>query len=233
MQTIKNKATFSTAILLLISLGISCNFSQKEPQKKDKLQIDYYVRYLHSDKQLKANISFTEIDSTQKKIPRKMEEVLLAGNTLSGKKIGNNYRYQIDKKIPFTNKYQFNYRSSSTATDSTIVQIRPIHDFSVKKGKVSKRAGTNLRITGASIASEETLVILVSDANNKTATIKIDQQPTDTLIKILPEQVNQLATGKGNIYVVRKQSIQTESTEIQLTGLTEYYSAVKAIEIIE
>jgi len=104
--------------------------------------------------------------------------------------------------------------------------MEALSNFSIKKGKVSKTAGTNLTFEGTEHPTKETLVLLFSDVNNKTATIKIDNHPANTPIVILPEQVNHLAVGKGNVYLVKKQTIQAQSATTELTGLTEYYSAV-------
>ncbi len=233
MLTVKNIATFSIVCILLISLCFSCNFSQKESLKKDQLQVDYYVRYLQADKQFKINISFTKIDSTGKRAPKKMEEVLFKGKTLNGEKIGNQYRYQLEDNTPFVDNYSLAYRPNQQEIDTTSIQIQSIHDFWIKKGKVSKTAGTNLIFEGTPLSNEEALIFLVSDVNNKTATIKVNKHPINSPIIILPEAINQLAVGKGTIYIVRKQQIERTLRGSQLTGLTEYYSKVKEIEIIE
>jgi len=233
MPTIKNRNTLLIAFILLTSLCFSCNFRQKETTNKNILQVDYYVRYLQSDKQLKVNISFTEKDSTEKIIPKKMEEVLFANKVLNGKKVGNEFRYQLATQIPFTEKYGLIYRLNQTKTDSLTIQMEALSDFSIKKGKVSKTAGTNLTFEGTEHPTKETLVLLFSDVNNKTTTIKIDNHPVNKPIVILPEQVNHLAIGKGNVYLVKKQTIQAKSATTELIGLTEYYSVVKEIEIIE
>ncbi len=233
MPTIKNIATILAAFILLISLCFSCNFSQKELPQKNILQVEYYVRYLQTDKQVKASISFMEIDSTKKRMAKRMEEVLFANNSLNGEKVGNQYRYQLTKELPFAAKYDWSYRLNNTKTVTNKINIEPISDFVIKKGKVSKTAGTNLTFEGVELSSKETLVLLLSDANNKTVTIKIDNHPRNAPITILPEHVNRLAVGSGTLYLVKKENIQTESDGIQVTGLTEYYSTVKAIEVIE
>jgi len=211
MPTIKNKALLSVVFLLLTSLCISCNFMQKEATKKNSLQVDYYVRYLQGDKQLKVNISFTEIDSTEKRIPQKMEEVVFANKVLSGKKVGNLYRYQLVEEMPFVETYGLTYRINQREIDSLAIHIQAISDFAIKKEKVSKTAGTNLTFAGAQQPTKETLVLLLSDRNNQAATIKIEHHPINAPITILPEQVSQLAIGKGKVYIVKKQAIQTSA----------------------
>jgi len=233
MPTIKNIATFLVASILLTSLCFSCNFMQKEVAKKNILNVDYYVRYLQADKQLKVNISFTKIDSTEKITPEKMEEVLFADQVLSGKKVGNQYRYELTKEVPFVESYKLSYRLNHNEMDSMTIQLHAMNDFSIKKGKVSKSAGTDLTFEGVEQATNETLVLLFSDRNNQTAMIKIGNHTVNAPIVILPEQIGHLAVGEGKVYLVKKQTIQTKSADTELTGKTEYYSAVKSIEIIE
>lgn len=233
MPTNKNIATLFAAFILLISFCFSCNFMQKESTKKNILQVDYYARYLQSDKQLKVNISFMEIDSTEKIMAKKMKEVLISDNVLNGKKIGNQYRYQLEKNMPFADNYGLTYIFNQTEMDTMSIRIKALSNFSIKKGKMSKTAGTNLIFEGDQQLATEALVLLFSDRNNKTATIKIGNHLVNAPIIILPEQISRLAVGKGNAYIVKKQTIQTKSKGIELTGLTEYYSAVKEIEIID
>ena len=233
MLNVKNTVTFSIVFSLLIFLCFSCDFSQKESLKKNNLHVDYYVRYLQKDKQVKAIISFNEEDSTKKIMPKKMEEVLFEDYALSGKKVGNQYQYQLTKEIPFLEDYGLTYRLNKEQSITQTITIPSLTNYSIKKGKVSKKVGTTLFFEDQPLQTNETLVLLLSDEANKTATIKIMNQSENTPITILPEHVSHLAAGKGTMYMVRKQTIQKQSVTTQLTGLTEYYSAVKQIEIIE
>lgn len=76
MLNVKKTNSLSIAFILLLCFYFSCETTQKQSAQKDILQIDYYVRYLQSDKQVKAAISFSEVvDSTKKIVPKRMEEV--------------------------------------------------------------------------------------------------------------------------------------------------------------
>ena len=233
MPIIKNTTIILFVFILLTFSWIGCNSTPKDPAKANRLQIDYYVRYLQPEKQLKVNINFTKIDSTGKSVPIKMEEVLFANDALNEKKMGAQYRYQLEQEMPFAKNYSLTYRFNQKRMDSLFIAMQAISDFTIKKGKVSKTAGTNLTFERPEQATKETLVLLFSDSNNKTATIKIGNHPQNAPIIILPEQVRHLTLGKGKVYLVKKEMIQRKSTSIELTGLTEYYSAVKDIEIIE
>jgi len=196
----------------------------------DNLKIDYYVRYLHSDKQVKAEISFSEvIDSTKKLLPKRMKEVLFQNNALDEKKSTESYKYRFTKKIPFVDTCRFVYRNNTQQINLPPVIINPIDDFSIKKNKVSKLGGTNITVMGNPLQKQESIVILISDANNKTVTFLANALS----IEIVPEKIGDLSLGQGTIYAVRKQRVEDISTIQQLTGLTEYYSEVKIIEIVE
>lgn len=230
MLNVKKTSSLSIAIILLLSLCFSCESTQKESLQKDILKIDYYVRYMHSDKQVKAEISFSEIiDSTKKMIPKRMEEVLFQNNALDGQKIKDSYQYQLTQQIPFVDTYTFTYRDYTQQVATQSIPLYLIADFSIKKNKVSKLGGTTLTLEGAPLQAEESIVILLSDTNNKTVTI-LSQELS---ITIPPKKVKDLALGQGAIYAVRKQKVDVVAADYQLTGLTEYYSKVKEIEIVK
>lgn len=230
MLNVKKSSLLSCAFILLTSLCLSCESSQKQSIQKDILKIDYYVRYLQSDKQVKAAISFSEvIDSTKKIIPKRMNEVLFQNNALDGKKVKDSYKYQLTKQIPFEDAYNFAYRDYTQQVGNHSISINPITDFSIKKNKVSKLGGTTLTLVGNPLQKKETIVILLSDAKNKTSTFFAKELS----ITISPENVKDLSLGKGSIYVVRKHVMENTSDIQQLSGLTEYYSEVKEIEIVE
>ncbi len=230
MLNVKKNSLLLSTFILLTSLCLSCESSQKQSIQKDILKIDYYVRYLQSDKQVKAEISFSEvIDSTQKLLPKRMNEVLFQDSALDGKKVKDTYKYQLTKQIPFVEPYNFAYRDDTKEIANHSISLNPVTDFSIKKNKVSKLGGTILTLVGNPLQKNETIVILLSDAKNKTSTFFAKELS----ITISPEKVKDLSLGQGSIYVVRKQVVENTSAFRQLSGLTEYYSEVKEIEIVE
>ena len=230
MLNVKKNSLLSISFILLTFLCLSCESSQTQSNQKDILKIDYYVRYLQSDKQVKAEISFSEvIDSTKKIIPKRMNEVLFQDSALDGKKVKDSYKYQLAKQIPFLDTYNFAFRDHTQEVVKQAISINPITDISIKKNKVSKLGGTTITLGGTPLQKEESIVILLSDIHNKTVTFFAKELS----INILPERVSSLTLGQGTIYAVRKQNLNKISDTYQLTGLTEYYSDVKEIEIVE
>lgn len=232
MLNVKKTSNFLIAFILLLSCFISCESLQKESKQTEKLQIDFYIRYLQSDKQVKAEISFSEMDSIKKIIPKRMKEVLFQGQALDGQKILNQYRYTMTKENDFPENYKLSYRSNGQEIHEQLISINPIADFTIKKNKISKKIGTTITFDDQLKANEE-LVILISDENNRTSTIKIKELSSDFMVKILPEQVANLNLGKGSVYIVRKQLIEKEEANHLLKGRTEFYTAVKELEIID
>jgi len=149
MLNVKKTNSLSIAFILLFCCHFSCENTPKQSLQKDILKIDYYVRYLQSDKQVKATISFSEvIDSTKKRLPKRMEEVLFQDSALDGKKVKDAYKYQITKQISFTDTYNFNFRDHTEQVANQSISIHPITDFVIKKNKVSKLGGTNITLGG-------------------------------------------------------------------------------------
>lgn len=233
MSIVKKISIFLTVLILLLSWCFSCKFTKKESIQTDALQIDYYVRYLQSGKQLKAEISFAEVDSIQKIMPKKMSEVLFQNLALDGKKLPKKYRYELTTETVEKEHYSFTYRLDSRLSSTQEIIITPIADFSIKKDKVSLNAGTKVKVMGKPLQENESIILLISDENNKTSTLKIDTLSTNKEIVVQPEQLNSLKLGKGTIYLVRRQITKEKSNHVQLTGLTEYYTTAKNIEIIQ
>ena len=230
MLNVKKTNWLLIVFILLLSFYFSCESAQKKSLQNDILKIDYYVRYMESDKQVKAELSFSEVvDSTKKVIPKRMKEVLFQDNALDGKKVKDSYKYQLNKKIPFSDTFNFAFRDNTKEIVNQSILINSITDFSIKKNKVSKLGGTTLTLIGNPLQKEESIVILLSDTNNKTITF----YSKDLSFNILPEKISDLSLGSGTIYVVRKQLLAIYSDSHQLTGVTEYYSEVKEIEIVE
>jgi len=233
MLNVKKTSNFLIVSILLLSCLISCESSKKESIQSEKLQIDYYLRYLQSDKQVKAEISFSEIDSIKKIIPKRMNEVLFQGDALDGKRVLNQYRYQTTQANDFSESYSFDYRLNGEETQKQPISIQPITDFTIKKNKISKTVGTTIILDANALEENEEIIVLISDEDNKTSTIKIKESSPDLMVKILPEQVSNLSSGKGTAYIVRKQLIEIDQPSAHVKGKTEYYTAVKALEIID
>ncbi len=233
MLNVKKTSNFLIAFILLLSFSFSCESLQKESKQIKKMQVDFYIRYLQSDKQVKAEISFSEMDSIKKIVPKRMDEVLFQGNALDGAKVSNQYRYQTMKTNDFAELYTFAYRLNGQEIQEQQIPMQSITDFVVKKNKISKAAGTTITFETTLLKENEGLVVLISDENNKTSTIEIETFPADFMVKILPEQITNLALGTGTVYVVRKQLVEMDQPAAHLKGRTEYYTKVRELEIIE
>ena len=232
MVKVQKKLTFLAGLILLLLVGLSCESSKKESTNNKKLIVDYYVRYLQSDKQVKAEISFSELDSIGKTMPKIMTEVLFQQKALDGKRILNRYRYQLTESASFEDNYTFDYRRNGEGFIKQEIAMSPIEAFEIKNKQVSKTESTILTLKGTAFKENEQLVLLFSDKNNKTATVTFDNLSMDQSLTILPKQIADLTIGKGSLYLVRRQIINDTLDNLVLTGVTEFYSTVEEIEIL-
>lgn len=232
MLNIGKSTPFLFAFILLFSFCFSCKSEQKERLKTEKLQINFYLRYLQPDKQVKAAISFSTLDTTKKVIPKKMEEVLFQEIVLDGQKSQNQYQYQTVQEMAFVENYSFGYRTNANANQKLDIRICPILDFIIKKGKISKKVGSSIKLEGKELQKNEALLLLISDKNTKTNTIKIQSLSDKLTINISPEQIANLEVGKATVYIVRQQTIEEKANNF-IKGRTEFYTDAKNIEIID
>lgn len=219
--------------LILSLLILSCQSNRKSETNQQLLEAEVYLRYLQSEKQLKAEISFFVVDSTKKMMPKMMDEVLFHKKVMSGKKVQNLFRYQLIQTGSLVEKYNFEYSHSGKPLQEQNIFINPIEDYFIKGEIISKSSNTTIVFKGKLLKSNENLILLFSDDNNKVSTVAIAGPSSSLGISILPKQIKELALGKGKLYMVRRQTINAKTETFNLTGLTEYYSKVIDIEVIE
>ncbi|MEM6318604.1 MAG: hypothetical protein AAF960_13110 [Bacteroidota bacterium] len=221
------------AILILVLPNFGCESAAKERTKKGNIAIQYYVRYLQEKQQVKATISFSELDSLKKNKPKPMTEVLFQSKALSGKKNKDTFLYQYSNNEDFANDYIFQYQLEDQLFSLPKVKLNPITDFSVEGGKVSKTLGTTLTFQSARLQPNEQLLVFFNDVYNKTATVTFNDLAEEKTVDIRSEQLLSLTVGKGTLYLVRQQSLQEADDSNQFLGRTEFYTKVKNIEIVD
>lgn len=212
---------------------ISCQSSTSPEIKIEPIQAEVYLRYLETEQQIKSEISFATIDSTKKVIPTKMEEVLFQKTAMDGKKIRNSFRYQFRQIAAFTRQYNFEFNKDGQDYPTQTIEINPIEDYFIKGDIISKSTKNTLVFKGKLLKANESLILLFSDENNVVETVAIAGPSSDLGVTLYPEQLKDLKLGKGKLYLVRKQRIEEKRGDFNLTGLTEYYTKVIEIEVVE
>lgn len=219
---------------LAIGLGGCQNNTPRQPKPQEKLFIDFFVRYLSDESQLKAQASFSEGISPDDSKAKQIEGGVAFQNSgmteqnLQGKVI----RYELVRSGDYTGNFPFNFKDEEGQQREYILKMSPIEDFFIK-GAISKSKGMTLVVNGGLIKANEQLVLLFSDEDSRAYSITLSGPAKTIEFSLSPEQTAPLRPGPGQLYLVKRQDNIEENDEISLVSSIEYYTTAIDIEVIE
>jgi hypothetical protein len=205
------------------------------PKKTKHIFAKHYVRYLQSDKELKAEVSFKQGDTLES-----ARSILLTGVTFENEQmeiqnLGKNHgvRYSFRKTGPYSNQYEFKYTSDLLGQLSHTLKMSPITSFLIKEGAINKKSGATIVWEGDALDASQVLVLLFTDEQKKAFPIQV-KGPTERSELFLPaEKLKDLAPGKGELMIVKKQFSNSSEKNITRISEIEFYSNNLDIEVVE
>ena len=203
------------------------------PEKEPHFFAEYFVRYLQTERQLKAYASFMEGDSLKTAQPKKFP----AGVTFENKDMefrnlgGRSFRYLINEDDKnYSNSFIFRHKDTDGDFWEYTIKMNPIEDFFIKESVIQKSEGMTLVINGGILKSNEQLILLFNDRNNKAHSIQIDGPSNDLEHRLNAENLAGLTKGPAKLYLVKKQINRDNEEQLTAVSSIEYYS--KAIDIL-
>ena len=192
---------------------------------------EYYVRYLEAEKELKAYATFLEGDSLQNAKPKIFFGGIAFQN--SGMEVRNLpkgvVKYSItNDNASYSNPFTFKYRNEEGVAIEEVLEMKPLGDFFVKDN-ISLSKGMTLVINDGSLSEDEQLVLLFSDEKNRAFSIPIMGPSEQIEYTFTNDQIQNLSEGKGQLYIVKKQSKIKEGENRSVSSNIEFYS--KTLEI--
>ena len=222
------------SILFLSVLCCSSCKNQEKPVSKAILFEDYFIRYLSPEQQLKAQAVFAEGDTITNTQPKSfVGGISFQGSGMAERKISNELiRYEETRKMDYADSFSFRYKNEDGNPATHIINMSPIEDFFLKSS-VSKTNGLDIVVKGGILSKQESLVFLFSDKQNIATSIEL-KGPTNTIeFHLPPAQFSKLNTGKGKLYIVKKQSTLDKVDNRDIHAEIEYYTKDIEIEIMD
>ncbi len=215
-------------------LGACQNSAPKATKPKEKLFIDFFVRYLTDESQLKAQASFSEGISPDESRPKRIEGgVAFQASGMTEQNIqGKVIRYELERQGEYTGKFPFNLKDDEGQQREYLLKMSPIEDFFIK-GDISKSKGMKLVVNGGLIKANEQLVLLFSDEESRAYSITLSGPAKTIEFNLSPEKTAPLRPGPGKLYLVKRQDNVEENEEISLVSSIEYYTSAIDIEVVE
>ncbi len=226
---------YISAILLvcLILLASGCK-QQENPVTEPTIFEDYFIRYLSPEEQLKAQAVFATGDSVHAITPFvPLGGVSFMGSGMEMKKISEDLiRYTQEMKASYQMGFKFRFKNTLGTFNNYEISMMPIEDFFVK-GEVNKINGINLVINGGLLSDEESLVFILSDANNVATSYTITGPTKDFNYNIPPAIFKNFVPGTGKLYLVKKILKNESLKNREIHAEIEFYSKDLDIEITE
>lgn len=217
-------------LLGMVILLNSCK-SDKTTEKIPHLFADYYVRYLETERQIKAHAAFYEGDSVRTARPVQFNAtVSFQGNPMNPRQLQpNTIRYIYNGTGDYAaDGFTFQYQDLSGKNRKQVLQMTPIEDFSIT-GEASRSKGLTLNIQSAPFRENETLILFFTNVSNNQAYSLEYKGLIDLPLLIEPGELQGMTPGKQVLYLVKKQFNTAKEENIDLTSSIEFYS--KTIEI--
>ncbi|NJN77163.1 MAG: hypothetical protein HC803_01585 [Saprospiraceae bacterium] len=194
--------------------------------------INYYLRSDNSDfVTAEAYIKY-ESDTTLPVI----ESVTLEGRKMRQSEHQNNtmWRFRLDEEIR-AKHYEYVINQAGQKPIKTKLIPKPIGKYSIKEGVISKSKGFTLTWEGEAVnANNETLVLLITDANGQSMSLNRIGETGESGMFIDPVQLSFFAPGTANFYLIRKNLIDIpQEGNVKQKAELEFYSAEITIEIVE
>ena len=225
-----------TLLFSIVLISACSNSSTPEVSNTAKnIYANYYVRYLESERMLKAEATFYKGDNPESAQPLTLQKGLsLFGNNMSVRRIQNKisrYHYENLMDYPKDASFPFKYNHADSEAQTYTMSMSPVGKFEIKDCSISK--GINLELETA-LNSNESFVVLFNDANNRSVSLMVPFTENKSINIPLGAYKEILSKGKSELYLVKKQKKEIEKDgNIENKGLIEYYSKSVEVELTE
>ena len=223
-----------SVLLFLLLFPTACRDAPEPPPDRSKMFADFFVRYLATERQLRGQASFWDGLSWTNLDPITPEGVVsFEGRKMEPRRLpGNEVRFSDTSRSDYAESLAFRFRSTDGRYLQYELKMTPVRDFFVK-GKISKSAGASLVINGGVMSKGESLVFLFTNADNEATALTVEGPNTDVTVQLAPAQLQNLTTGPGRLYLVKKQHKTEVHPNLELTSAVEYYTESREVVVEE
>ncbi|HMQ47542.1 MAG TPA: hypothetical protein PKA00_09285 [Saprospiraceae bacterium] len=231
----KTKLYFPFCLLLFASLFIqSCQSESKA--KEQHLFIEYFVRYLETERELKANATFLKGDTLQTAKPKTfLGGIQFQGNDMVLKNVSNDVaRYTlIQNGVNFYQPLTFNYLDDDGAAQDFSIAMGKPGPFQFYKNRIVKKEGIQMLIENGDLTEDESLVVFFTDKDYKAAILNLRGPHQGNEYYFTPNQVTGLTPGLNEVYLVKKKHLVQKSEKQTVVADIEFYTNPGKVEILE
>ena len=225
-------ATKNLAFLtfLLLFAGILCQCESAAPtEEKEKVNANFYVRYLADALQLKGQATFFGSDSTALQIPGGV--AFMGSGTQERELPGQLTRYETTLQTPYQTNSRFTFKLPQTESQKEVtVSMSALTDFEVTQA--SKSEGLVLALDG-NLQKDETILLLFTDPKQEARTILRPGPLSKKDLLIPADALLHFEAGEYRLYLVKQSEQNVVGDELDYSFTVEYYTAEKSFTLTD
>jgi hypothetical protein len=235
------KTTYVLFAIIFIFSGMqftSCS-GKAEPARKEEVKDEkrlfarFYARHLAEDGKTMAEVSLMEGNNKKQAQQTHLSGgIFYAGGAMEEQNLSsvNKLRYKSERQEAFEGSFDFVFAYPEGEEQSFSMPLAEITDFSLSN-PLRKSKGALLKWSGSPLDQDETLVLLISDSEQKAATLEIKGPSSENSIEVRPEKLEGIAAGEARFYLVRKKTYQQKAGKWEGSGTAEYYTKSRVIQV--
>ena len=216
---------FLCVVQLFLTLN-ACQSNESTNQANAKpLFINYEVRYLEKENELRGMAHFKEGDSPETAVPREVSNPTFQGSSMDKQDLGEKgIRYVFKRKGSYSDNFEFGYKNDNGTPISYSISMPLVNDFSIKEDTIYKSKGATFLWSGEPFDSTQSIIIMFLGEDKNATSISLRGPSEGQEIGIPTTSFNGLSPGKGEMYFVKKQVRESKENNQAIRSTVEYYS---------
>jgi hypothetical protein len=214
-------------IFSIMALGCQSDPSTQDQSVKNILSGQFYVRYLQTEKELKAEVTFnTPIENGQTE-PIELTSVSFEGEPMKIRRLSKPVqiiRYDHLQRGLYQSNYRFEFKHDKLGLLTNTLSMNPILKFSVPNNRVKKSEGLIINWEGFPLTSEQRLVLFFTDENKQAFTAEVEGPTESSTIKLSSDKVTGLKPGQNQLALIQKQLRTKVQNGFQSLSEIEFYT---------
>ena len=219
------KHIFFSILTTLAILG--CNTQEKAKNQS----LFCYVRYDATDKTVKSEASFQDLNSNT--IYEFAGGIRYQGMEMQlTPAVGMTYRYEY--AADFLPEHVFEWRGKANNKNIFRMTIDPIKVFFIPDEAISRASPTAVQWEGTPLGKGETIVFMWENTTKGLSVpMEVSTNSSQPKIDIPAAKLKNLVPGDWTLYLVRKKLTKQTIDEMPVSGIMEYYSKTIAVKVTD
>jgi len=225
-------------ILILTQVFLSMSACQSDETKNQtnarSLFINYEVRYLEDEKELRGLAYFKQGDSIRTAVSKDFSNVTFQSSAMKKQNLGaRGSRYILNRKGSYSSNLDFSYNNNEGIPINYDLSMPAVDAFSIKEGKIQKSKGATIVWNGKALDASQSLVLMFTDKDNQSSSISIKGPSQVSKVFIPSSDLSRLTLGEGQLYMVKKQVLKTQEQNQRVFSIVEYYTSAIDINVVD